>query len=220
MVERLELMSKLEKHDGCFNSLNFNKAGNLLVTGSDDLKIVVWKWATNTALHVLDTEHNSNVFQSKFIENDENKYGLNIVTSARDGDVRLLTISPSGSETCRLLVSHRRGVHKIALPETNPNEILTAGEDGLVVRYDLREKKSEKVIQLRYNGSKVSLYSIAAHPFDPEFCVCGRDQYVRVYDKRNTKESMKTYCPDVILNVCTSNSICVCVQEKNCYILL
>lgn len=67
-VERLELMYKMQKHRGCVNSLNFNKAGNLLVTGSDDLKIIVWKWASNEILHMVESGHQSNIFQTKFLE--------------------------------------------------------------------------------------------------------------------------------------------------------
>lgn len=40
IVERMKRLGKLDKHDGCVNCLNFNKAGNLLVTGSDDLKVL------------------------------------------------------------------------------------------------------------------------------------------------------------------------------------
>lgn len=40
IVERMKRLGKLDKHDGCVNCLNFNKSGNLLVTGSDDLKVM------------------------------------------------------------------------------------------------------------------------------------------------------------------------------------
>lgn len=39
-VQRLELMAKLEKHQSCVNCLNFNRTGEFLLSGSDDLKIV------------------------------------------------------------------------------------------------------------------------------------------------------------------------------------
>lgn len=40
-VQRLELMYKLEEHDGCVNSLNFHPNGSLLASGSDDLKVKI-----------------------------------------------------------------------------------------------------------------------------------------------------------------------------------
>lgn len=44
MAQRLELMAKLEGHSGCVNSVNFNDAGDLLVSGSDDLHCMMWEW--------------------------------------------------------------------------------------------------------------------------------------------------------------------------------
>lgn len=202
-VERMKLLHNLEKHEGCVNCLNFNKAGNLLVTGSDDLKVIVWNWATQQPITVQMSGHSSNVFQSKFIDNctGVNQSDFNLITSARDGEVRQLQVAPDGSaRASRVITRHNQlPVHKIAIPDSNPNEVLTAGEDGCVMRSDLRDNEpSEKLVQLGSLGDRIQLYSVAVHPFDPEFCVCGRDKFVRVYDKRNVKECFKTFCPENI----------------------
>lgn len=201
-VERMSMLHKLEKHYGCVNCLNFNKAGNLLVTGSDDLKVIVWNWAQNKPVIIQTSGHRSNIFQSKFVENGvaNNQTEFNLITSARDGDVRQIRVKPDGSSINRLIARHaHNAVHKIAIPDSNPNEILTAGEDGNVVRSDLRERSTEKLVSLRTDGDKTPLYSIAMHPFDPEFCICGQDKFVRVYDKRNAKTCSKMFCPSNIL---------------------
>lgn len=83
-VQRLELMYKLEKHEGCVNSLNFHPNGKLLASGSDDLSVVVWDWPTGKDLLSFDTKHRGNVFQSKFLPLSGD---LHIVTCARDGQV-------------------------------------------------------------------------------------------------------------------------------------
>lgn len=62
-VQRLELMYKLEHHDGCVNSLNFNHSGTLLASGSDDLKICLWNWPVGKLLCSFESGHKSNVFQ-------------------------------------------------------------------------------------------------------------------------------------------------------------
>lgn len=41
-IQKLELMYKLEEHEGCVNSLNFSPNGNLLASGSDDLKVCIY----------------------------------------------------------------------------------------------------------------------------------------------------------------------------------
>lgn len=93
-VERMELLQKLEKHYGCVNCLNFNKAGNLLVTGSDDLKVIVWNWVKGEPIVVQTSGHRSNVFQSKFIDNGTatNQKDFHLITSARDGEVRQIQV--------------------------------------------------------------------------------------------------------------------------------
>lgn len=106
---------------------------------------------------------------------------------------------PDGTSKNRLIACHaNQAVHKIVMPDAN--EVLTAGEDGCVMRADLRDtKSSEQLLLAKGKDGKIPLYSIAHHPFDPEFCICGRDKFVRVYDKRNVKECSKMFCPDHIL---------------------
>lgn len=200
-VERLKQLHKLERHHGCVNCLNFNKMGNLLVSGSDDLKVCVWNWALRKPITVQNSGHRLNIFQSKFVENGSasNQRDFHLITSARDGEVRSMQIAPDGSSHDRMVTCHaNHPVHKIVMPDGN--EVLTAGEDGCVMRSDLRDSKSSKrLMQAKEKGSRIPLYSIAHHPNDPEFCICGRDRFVRVYDKRNVKDVSKMFCPENIL---------------------
>lgn len=209
-VERMALSHKLQKHHGCVNCLNFNKAGNHLVTGSDDLQVIVWNWAKNKPIISQPSGHHTNIFQSKFVENGSanNQTEFNLITSARDGDVRHMHIKPDGSSTNRVIACHTKAVHKIAIPDSNPNEILTAGEDGRVIRSDLRDKLSEPLVTVRdKQQTPKKLYSIAMHPFHSEFCVCGQDKFVRVYDRRNSKYTSKMFCPSHILRKKVMNEL-------------
>lgn len=202
-VERMNLLHKLEKHHGCVNCLNFNRSGKLLVSGSDDLRVIVWDWAKRKPIRTLHSGHTSNVFQTKFLDAGryDNENGFSMITSARDGDVRQITVCPDGDVKTRKLTTHGRPVHKVVVADLYPNEVLTAGEDAQIQRIDLRDKVPEKLVMVRSDSIKVPLYSIAAHPFDPEFCVCGRDKYVRVYDKRNLKECARQFSPNTVSQV-------------------
>lgn len=195
-VEHLHIIQRLKAHKGCVNSLNFNRCGNLLVSGSDDLRIIIWKWASKKISLSFESGHNLNIFQTKFLELHGD--ALNIISSGRDGFVRHHTILPSGGKplTC-MIAKHKSGVHKICTSNDDPYEVLSAGEDGIVLRIDLREKLAKKLVNVKSKTDRsVNLYSISNHPLNGEFCLSGNDLFVRVYDRRNVKRPLKMFSPD------------------------
>ncbi|KAG5894583.1 hypothetical protein JTB14_017163 [Gonioctena quinquepunctata] len=193
-VQRLELMYKLEEHEGCVNSLNFHPNGNLLASGSDDLKVVLWDWKVGKCLLKYDSKHRVNVFQSRFLNLSGD---LHIATCARDGQVRIAQISTEeGVRDNRKLGSHKGPCHKIAVLSEQPHVILSAGEDGMVLSHDVRKNKPEKLVSVRDEDREVALYSIHGNPLKTmEFCVSGRDDIVRVYDQRKSDGTLATYHP-------------------------
>ena len=66
VAERLQLERKLECHNGCVNTLNFNGSGDLLASGSDDLEVVVWDWAKGKKMFSYESGHIANVFQVRY----------------------------------------------------------------------------------------------------------------------------------------------------------
>jgi len=53
----------MDCHNGCVNALHFNSSGTRLVSGSDDLNIIVWDWSLAKPLLNYDSGHRGNVFQ-------------------------------------------------------------------------------------------------------------------------------------------------------------
>lgn len=86
---RLQLYKKLEKHRGCVNTVSFNADGDILISGSDDQRLILWNWVTGKANHVFDSGHSDNVFQAKFMPYTGDR---SIVTCAADGQVNLVYI--------------------------------------------------------------------------------------------------------------------------------
>lgn len=203
VVERMKLSHVLRKHNGCVNCLNFNKSGDLLVTGSDDARLIVWDWAGNKVKHIWKSGHSSNIFQSKFVPTSP---FIDIISAARDGRVRRSIVPSSGGkvQTSNLYI-HRGPVHKLVICPDNPSEIISVGEDGFICSKDLREEYHKidllQVMSHVKKSRKVRLFSISHHPFAPEICVSGSDCYVRVYDKRSMKDPVRTMCPEHILEV-------------------
>lgn len=84
IVNHLNLDKKLYGHNGCVNAVEFNSTGDLLVSGSDDRKVILWDWEKNSKRFSYPSGHQDNVFQTKIVPfTDDQK----IVTSAADGKV-------------------------------------------------------------------------------------------------------------------------------------
>lgn len=81
---RLEIHKKLEKHEGCVNTLSFNSGGDVLISGSDDLRVILWDWETGRVKLSFNSGHRNNVFQAKFMPFSDDR---TIVTCAADGEV-------------------------------------------------------------------------------------------------------------------------------------
>jgi WD40 repeat protein len=112
-VQRMKMLHSLTYHDGCVNSLNFNRIGTLLASGSDDFHVGIWDWSKNTLILTFDSGHKSNVFQTKFMPFTGDSQ---IVTCARDGQVRLALISTSGSHIgTKKLAKHADSCHKLSI---------------------------------------------------------------------------------------------------------
>ncbi|XP_015601563.1 DDB1- and CUL4-associated factor 8 isoform X2 [Cephus cinctus] len=190
VVERLELMYKLKGHQGCVNALSFNQKGNLIASGSDDLEVVIWDWATGNSQRIIQSAHRSNIFQVKWLPLDM-EYLL--VTAARDGQIRLNDLHANISKK---LASHRGACHKISTHPDTPHVVLSAGEDAKVLSIDVRRSKPTKLLTVREASTDVRLYSIHSNPLNSnEFCVGGRDHYVRVYDRRKVTIPLYKLCP-------------------------
>uniref|UniRef100_A0A1A9VMK8 WD_REPEATS_REGION domain-containing protein n=1 Tax=Glossina austeni TaxID=7395 RepID=A0A1A9VMK8_GLOAU len=219
VVERMKLSHALHEHNGCVNCLNFNRAGNLLVTGSDDARLIIWDWAHSKTKYVWKSGHTANIFQSKFIPSSG---CIDVVSAGRDAQVRR-SIVPSSGGTIQTscLYSHRGPVHKFVLCPQNPSEIITVGEDGYIQGKDLRSDEPYNKMLLvssdlkpKYS-KKVGLYGISHHPYAPEICVSGCDNFVRVYDKRNMRNNpLHMMCPEHLLDYARITSVTCCVYNN------
>lgn len=138
-LHRLELQHTLVAHAGCVNTVAFNDTGDILLSGSDDRTVILWDWRHRRRLLCFETGHTSNVFQARALHGTDTN---TIVTCARDGQVRLVSIHPSGTaiSTTRLAI-HRSAAHKIALDPHTPSCFFSCGEDADVIHYDVRDPR-------------------------------------------------------------------------------
>jgi len=84
LVLKFEILRKLEKHRGCVNTVSFNESGDILLSGSDDRRVILWDWEIGRVKLSFHSGHGNNVFQAKFMPYSDDR---SIVTCAADGQV-------------------------------------------------------------------------------------------------------------------------------------
>lgn len=57
LVGRLELRSTLEGHTGCVNTVSFSDDGEILISGSDDKRVMLWNWYTGQRQYARLCQH-------------------------------------------------------------------------------------------------------------------------------------------------------------------
>ncbi|KAH8365574.1 hypothetical protein KR093_002042 [Drosophila rubida] len=218
VVERMTLTENMSFHLGCVNSLNFNRSGDLLCSGSDDLSIIVWDWASGKPRHRIRSGHTLNIFQTKFLDSAG---CLDIVSSSRDGQVRRAVIPPSGASKVKptRLYNHSEAVHKLVVVPQSRFEVMSAGEDSAVKHYDLRTNNATTMLRCLDNKRRVRLFSIAHHPFAPEFCISGSDEKLRVFDKRKLSAPLQEMTPKDIKDIKITQITCAVYNYNGTEIL-
>ncbi|KEH44401.1 transducin/WD-like repeat-protein [Medicago truncatula] len=196
LVLRLDVFKKLDKHRGCVNTVCFNADGDILLSGSDDRRIILWDWETGRVKLSFHSGHSNNVFQAKFMSHS---YDRSIVTCAADGQARHAQLLEDGHVETKLLGKHQGRAHKLAIEPGSPHIFYTCGEDGLVQHFDLRTGTATELFTCKplkdsWNYMPViHLNAIAIDPRNPNlFAVAGSDEYTRLFDIRKYKWDAST----------------------------
>jgi len=200
-VQKLRLSKQLKKHRGCVNALDFNKSGDLLVSGSDDRKICLWDWSRGRCLCKYDTPHKRNIFQTKFLSIQGSDH--TIVSSSQDGLIVLSVVNNSGCQYNKVIANHTGSCNKLAVHSAEPYVVLSCGDDGFIKNIDIRESPIGENVAITHvlhesynNGNTMHFYGIDINPMNSlEFILNGDDEYVRLYDKRNMRSGpVKKFC--------------------------
>lgn len=198
LIRHLELYAKLEAHEGCVNTVQFNPTGNILVSGSDDKEVIFWDWAAKTKVFAFPSGHASNVFQARIMPFTDDR---SVITCAADGQVRHAQILENGQVETKRLAKHRGRTHKLAIEPGSPHVFYSCGEDGIVQHFDLRNHTATKLFTCHnFVGNNkpgptehVRLNAIVIDLRNPYyFATGGSDEYARVYDIRSCHRDAST----------------------------
>jgi len=201
-LNRLGITHELKGHNGCVNCLEWSKDGSKLISGSDDLTVRIWTpldHPVNTIpkqpveKHVrFMTPHRMNIFDLKFMKEESQ-----IISCAADCAICWIDIETESAQ--QLWKAEGGRMKKLA---THDECVFTAAcEDGKVYLFDLRSRnrpESEIVDQealendinpkcLDYSKRKMTL------------AVGYTSSVVRVFDLRQTSQTMKKYSPGALV---------------------
>lgn len=187
-VQSLGIQKRLREHRGCVNTVSFNGSGSLLLSGSDDMTVVLWNWESGKPVTRLHTGHENNVLHAQFMPFSDDR---SIVTSGADGEVRYLQIQEGGRMVVDRIVEMEYPVHRLAVEPGSPHTFYSCGEDGSVWAFDLRGKQASELFRVASVNDEtaevIELFAIAMDPRNPwYFAVSGSDEYVRLYDRRKS----------------------------------
>lgn len=185
-VHRFEVTSVLNGHRGCVNTIRWSSDGEILVSGSDDMMVHLWRLGPHLSGHAtrpsacLPTLHRHNIFDAIMTGDKQS-----IVSCGADGYVCLTDIY-SGQKM--KLFEPDRGhffAFKIAtLPDSLGRTFFVSCSDGCVRRFDLRE--DDHAIAVNTGG--IGLAGLSVNPARTNtIAVGGNDPFLRIYDIRTLR---------------------------------
>eukprot|EP00742_Colponemidia_sp_Colp-10_P013510 GILJ01015260.1.p1 GENE.GILJ01015260.1~~GILJ01015260.1.p1 ORF type:complete len:668 (+),score=76.71 GILJ01015260.1:63-2006(+) len=208
-VHRLVLDRAIENiHRGCVNCLSWNETGTRLVSGSDDTKIAIIPYDSPSAPFVFQSGHAANIFGIKFLPESGDSV---IVSGAWDQQVCLHRLQQGSSEPhISNYHCHAARVKEVAVEAGNPCLFWSAGEDGTVRQFDIRQPHicrngrrngsltpsdssggcSNVLLSVKQHscGSRMRHKAIKSITINPVFtnymAVAASDAVVRIYDRR------------------------------------
>ncbi len=112
LLQRLSLLHTLDSHRGCVNSVVWNDGGSLLLSGSDDHRLVVTEPHTKRVVADVETAHRANIFSAKFLPGSGDS---KIVSCAGDG-----TLLYTGEKCLESIIVSREKTLSYIFPRFEP----------------------------------------------------------------------------------------------------
>lgn len=182
-TQRLKLVSRLDVHNGCVNTICWNDTGQYILSGSDDQHLVVVNPFTGKIEVSLHTAHRANIFSARFLPNCQDKQ---TVSCSADGLIHFYDFERP--ELINGFDCHLGAVYEVLTVPNDSYTFLSCGEDGTVRWFDLRTKtrcikaNCEEDVMI---NSRQAVMSLAINPMMPfQLAIGCADSMIRVYDRR------------------------------------
>ncbi|CAB3380596.1 Hypothetical predicted protein [Cloeon dipterum] len=182
----------LFSHYGCVNAIEFSAEGDLLVSGGDDRRVLLWKMHEIMEVRerparpaVMNTEHGSNIFCLNL--SSDNK---NIFSAGNDETVIIHDVETGECVRCYM---HEKPVYCISLNPSNDDIFCSASDDGRVLIYDVRKEPSEGEA-LILASSTGAYHGVMYNPTEPDLVATANAKTgLSLYDVRKPKQPLVQY---------------------------
>ncbi|XP_055599396.1 DDB1- and CUL4-associated factor 5 [Uranotaenia lowii] len=183
--ERLRIAKNLYKKDlvshyGCVNAIEFSQEGELLVSGGDDRRVLLW----HVDKAIMDKEvpaamqkqHLSNIFCLGM-----DSRNARIFSGGNDDVVIVHDVQTKESVDVFL---HSKPVYGLSIDPSNDNIFATAGEDGKILIFDLRDSSDVMCV----SRCRSPFHAVMHHPYDAGFIVTANaKEGAALWDLRSPK---------------------------------
>ncbi|XP_076749837.1 DDB1- and CUL4-associated factor 5 isoform X1 [Xylocopa sonorina] len=178
----------LLSHYGCVNAIEFSNQGDLLVSGGDDRRVLLWK--VEQAIQdvgkpaVMKAQHISNIFCLGYDSSKTKIFSAGnddqvIVHDLRTGDVVNFFL-------------HEKPVYGLSVHPHNDNVFASACDDGRVLIYDIRGSSAMETFCLAQY--KTAFHSVMFNPIEPRMlATANAKEGVSMWDVRKPLEPVLRY---------------------------
>ncbi|XP_029164290.1 DDB1- and CUL4-associated factor 5 isoform X2 [Nylanderia fulva] len=177
----------LLSHYGCVNAIEFSNQGDLLVSGGDDRRVLLWK--VEQAIQdigkptVMKGQHVSNIFCLGY---DSSK--TKIFSAGNDDQVIVHDLRTSDALNFFL---HEKPVYGLSIHPHNDDIFASACDDGRVLIYDIRTSTTETSCLAQY---KSAFHSVMFNPVDARMlATANAKEGVSMWDVRKPLEPVLCY---------------------------
>jgi len=163
----------LKGHIGSINSIDFNKSGNLLLSGSSDHNIKLWDVKNSTLLRTF-SEHITVTRDVKFTPDGKS------VISAEDDYLVYWRNAVSGSIGKLLLYGHTNTVNSVDI-NSDMSRIISGSQDNTIKVWDAISGDLINTL----NEHTASVREVEFSPVSNQFASCSADYSVKIWSPDN-----------------------------------